>query len=133
MITKLVRSVLSLLVVITLMIPAAHGVSEQTAKMGESKKDAQAFVQTASTLVGKKKEDVIIAIGLPDSAGNADRIEFWKYRKLFGDYRRRRGIFGHISLSWEVRLDLIFKDGVVLSAKPSAIREVHRERGEETQ
>jgi hypothetical protein len=129
--TTIVRSVLSLLVAITLISSAAYG--GQTAQKNEGKKDAQDFVQRASTFVGKSREDVITAIGPPDSTINSDRMEYWRYRKLFGEYRRRKVIFGHISLSWEVKLELVLKDGVVLSAKPSPIQEVPRQRGEVTQ
>jgi hypothetical protein len=116
---------------ITLIGSATYG--GQTAQKKEGKKDAQAFVEAVPSLVGKSRDDVITAIGPPDSTVNSGTMECWKYRKLFGEYRRRKVIFGHISLTWEVRLELVLKDGAVLSAKPSGIQEVHRQRGDVTE
>jgi len=126
------RSVLTFFVAIILIGPAAHG-NSQGAIREEGEKAARAFTQTALALVGKNKEEVITAIGMPDTTANADKFECWRYRKLFGEYRRSKLIFGHVSQSLEVRLELVFKDGVVISAKPSDIKEVHRNSGEITQ
>lgn len=100
----------------------------QAAIKREGKADAEAFVAASGSLIGQSKDSVIAAIGMPASVVKTDNIECWRYRKLFGAYRRRKAIFGHISLCWEVRLELVLKDGVVTSAKPSNIREVHRQK-----
>jgi hypothetical protein len=124
---------LGLCLFIALALAGSIAAGGQSAIKREGKNDAEAWVQLALALTGKTRDDAIAALGAPDSTVKSDQVEYWKYRRLFGAYRRKKAIFGHISLSWEVRLELVFKDGTVASVKTSGVREVHRQRGEITQ
>ncbi len=93
---------------------------------------ANNFIATAKNLTGKTKEEVVKEIGMPDSNIVVGSLETWRYRKLFGRYQRRKFFFGHVSFTWEVKLELVFNEGVVQSDTSTRPREVHRKRYDDT-
>jgi len=107
--------------------------ASQTANKNQGRKKADEFVATAKALVGKTKEDVIREIGMPDSTSVAGGYESWKYRRLFGAYQRRKAIFGHISYTWQVTLEIVLHEGTVQNSTPSEATEVHRNSGDTIQ
>ena len=123
--TRFITTALAILIA-----TAIAPVTAQASTRNESNKAAKAFVEKFKTLVGKSKEEVVIQVGTADTVEKTENLEVWKYRKLFGNYQEKTAIFGRLSKTWEVKLELVFKDGIVVASKPGPINETRLQRAD---
>ncbi|HLP00979.1 MAG TPA: hypothetical protein VK163_03055 [Opitutaceae bacterium] len=102
----------------------------ETMKKAAANEEAQQFQCSAKTLVGQAKVQVIELLGIPDRKTADEGYECWIYKRHFGTFRRKKAVFGHRTLTLEVRAEILLKEGIVVSTKVSAIDEVAKPRRE---
>ncbi|HLP07973.1 MAG TPA: hypothetical protein VK178_07390 [Opitutaceae bacterium] len=119
------------LLVALLALPAdARAGRGETMKKAAANEEAQQFQGSAKTLVGQAKAQVIELLGIPDSKRADEGYECWIYKRHFGTFRRKQAVFGHRTLTLEVRAEILLKEGTVVSSKVSAIEEIAKPRRE---